>query len=214
MRTYKGTEWWHLDGADDIHSVSFANIHSRLYESEAVASYLPIKTNLNHEIEMGSILQARTIAAATDERIFCATEDEDGEYDEEGDREKGKWFWADSRAEGLDVQSVNGVEVGAWDGEREPRVWRQVLGVVDGRREGVEGGFWRGDGDEDGEEGEEEVWEGEEDEDGDENGDENGDEGVEGVEGEEEEDDIMEIDPPEPTRAKKVEVKVNVPARM
>ena len=107
-----GTEWWHLDGADDIHSVSFANIHSRLYESEAVASYLPIKTNLNHEIEMGSILQARTIAAATDERIICATEDEDGEYDEEGDREKGKWFWADSRAEGLDVQSVNGVEVG------------------------------------------------------------------------------------------------------
>ncbi|CAL8583475.1 hypothetical protein XPA_009099 [Xanthoria parietina] len=74
----QGTEWWHLDGADDIHSVSFSNIHSRLYESEAVASYLPVHANLHHEteieieteIEMGSILQARTIAAATDERIL------------------------------------------------------------------------------------------------------------------------------------------------
>ena len=181
-----------------------------------MASYLPTKANLNHEIEMGSILQARTIAAATDERIFCAIDDVDEEYDEEGDREKGKWFWADSRAEALDLQSVNGVEVGAWDGEREPGVWRQVLGVVDGRREGVDAGLWRGDGDEDGEEGEEEVWEGEEDDEEEGNGDENGDEGVEGVEGvegEEEEDDIMEIDPPEPTRAK-VEVKVNVPVRM
>ena len=183
-----------------------------------MASYLPVHANLHHETEteteteMESILQARTIAAATDERIFSATDD----VDEQGDRERGKWFWAESRAEGLDVQSVNGVEVGGWDGEREPRVWRQVLGVVDGRREGVDAGLWRGDGDEDGEEGEEEVWEGEGDDEeegnGDEDGDENGDEGVEGEEGEE--DDIMEIDPPEPTRAKKVEVKVNVPARM
>ncbi|KAI4093539.1 MAG: hypothetical protein LQ339_007677, partial [Xanthoria mediterranea] len=112
MRTYQGIEWWHLDAPEEIHSVSFANIHSRLYESEAVASYLPTKANIHHEteteIEMESILQARTIAAATDERIV----DTDANQDREGETAKGKWFWADCRADGLDLQSVNGVEVG------------------------------------------------------------------------------------------------------
>lgn len=213
MRTYSATEWWHLDSPDDIHAVSFSNIHSRLYESEAVASYLPAKTNIHHatetEIEIGmeSILQARTIAAATDERIADRDIHVNGE--EERETAKGKWFWADCRADGLDVQSVNGVEVGGWDGEREPRVWRQVLGVVDGRREGVEGGFWRGE--EGGSEDEDE--EGEEDEE-EEGGEGEGGEVEEEKEEDEGDDDTMELDPPEPTRTKKVEVKVNVPARM
>ncbi|KAL8778297.1 MAG: hypothetical protein Q9213_007484, partial [Squamulea squamosa] len=41
MQTHNNTAWWHLSHPNDIHSASFSNIHSRLYESEAVASYFP-----------------------------------------------------------------------------------------------------------------------------------------------------------------------------
>ncbi len=75
--------------------------------------------------------------------------------------------------------------------EREPRVWREVLGVVDGRREGVDVGVLGGrrrDGESGSEEEEEEE---EEEEDG------------------EESDEVMEIDAPE-TKTARVEVKVPV----
>ncbi|KAL8849597.1 MAG: hypothetical protein Q9221_005424 [Calogaya cf. arnoldii] len=220
MQTYN-TEWFHLSHPSDTYSVPFSAIHSRLYESEALASYIPSHADPN--IDIHAITDARAIAAATDERIAVDT-DTDTDADEEGNTKR--WFWADNRSEALDLQTVDGLEVGLYDGEREPRVWREVLGVVDGRRDGVDRGVVRGvmgDGEGSGsgsgsdeERGEEEK--GVEEEGGEgvgEGGDDGGDGEREGVveeeeeneEEEEESDDVMEIEAPDLKRAR-VEVKV------
>ncbi|KAL8899572.1 MAG: hypothetical protein Q9192_001512 [Flavoplaca navasiana] len=202
MQSYN-TEWFHLDQPDDIHSASFSSIHSRFYEADAISAYLPSlpasdllhapnTTTHNNESTPkphDPITQARTIAAASDERIT------DTDSPHPANQSK-SFLWADSRSEALDLQTVNGLEVGLYDMEREPRVWREVLGVVDGRREGVDvgvlggrriDGVGRGSEDEEGEEGE-----GEEEEE------------------EEESDEVMEIDAPE---TKSVGVEVKVPVR-
>ncbi|KAI4235037.1 MAG: hypothetical protein L6R40_006583 [Gallowayella cf. fulva] len=129
MKTFN-TQWYPISPhPNDIHSASFSNIHSRLYEFSACESYfpaLPYSALLHLDSTGEATTRARAIAAATDERIV-----------RDGGSHK-RWFWAGCRAEGLGLQRVNGVEVGAYDGEREPRVWRQVLGVVDGRSGGGE----------------------------------------------------------------------------
>ncbi|KAI4178666.1 MAG: hypothetical protein LQ346_007369, partial [Caloplaca aetnensis] len=43
------------------------------------------------------------------------------------------WLWADHRAAALDLPQLGGLDVGEWDEEREPGVWRRVLEVLDGR---------------------------------------------------------------------------------
>ena len=154
MQTYNDTSWWHLTDPSEIHSVSFLNILSRLYESDAVASCFPSLSKsvlLDSHLSNGeAVTHARAVAAATDERILdlsAKDDDDDDDDDDEGAEERQKkkkkkkeWFWADCRAEALDLQTVNGLEVGLYDGEREPKVWREVLGVVDGWKERVDRG--------------------------------------------------------------------------
>ena len=199
MQTYD-TEWFHLSQPDDIHSTSFSSIHSRFYEAEAISSYLPslpasnllhapTTTTTTHNNEritkpQDPITLARTIAAATDERITDS-------YSPHPASQSKSFLWADSRSEALDLQSVNGLEVGFYDMEREPRVWREVLGVVDGRREGVDVGFLGAVREEDGGGSDEEDEE-------------------EGEGGGEESDEIMEIDAPE---TQNVGIEVKVPMR-
>ncbi|KAL8802115.1 MAG: hypothetical protein Q9200_006701 [Gallowayella weberi] len=183
MQTFN-TQWYPIGHPDKIHSASFSNIHSRLYESSALESYFPSlapSTLLHLDTKGENITHARSIAAATDERIAARN----------GNRNGKRWFWAGCRAVGLDLASVNGVEVAGYDGERRPKVWREVLGVVDGRRDRVE--------------------EEDDDEEGRKNGDGselNGSSGGDG--GGEEDDDVMEIDPPD-RKEKEVRVVVQVP---
>ena len=199
MQSYN-TEWFHVSQPDDIHSTSFSSIHSRLYEADAISAYLPsfpashllhaptttTSTHNNERITkpQDPITLARTIAAATDERI---TES----HSPLTPSQSKSFLWADSRSEALDLQTVNGLEVGFYDIEREPRVWREVLGVVDGRREGVDVGFLGAVREEDGGGSDEEEEEEEEEE-------------------EDESDEIMEIDAPE---TQNVGIEVKVPMR-
>ncbi|KAL9000182.1 MAG: hypothetical protein Q9169_001084 [Polycauliona sp. 2 TL-2023] len=221
MATYTQTKWYHLDQPNDIHSASFSSILSRLYESDAMDSYLPtsLSTNRNPKTitakETEAILQSRSLAAATDERIsdpdptptpsttIPTTVPPTTTNTTQANTATKTWFWADNRAEALDLQSVNGLEVGLYDGEREPRVWREVLGVLDGRRETLGGGDGRG-----GVGGKEGVVEGEE-------GSGSGSE-EEGDEEEEEEesddDDVVEVEAPETVRKGQM-VQVKVPLR-
>lgn len=43
-----------------------------------------------------------------------------------------KWFWGDSRADALDLETLNGVEVGRHDVERDPKKWRKDIRVMEG----------------------------------------------------------------------------------
>ncbi|KAL8921092.1 MAG: hypothetical protein Q9172_004185 [Xanthocarpia lactea] len=218
MQTYNDTSWWHLTHPLEIHSVSFSNIHSRLYESDAVASYfpsLPQSVLLDPHVSNGeAVTRARAIAAATDERtVDLSAEDYD---DDEGAEEKQKkkkkeWFWADCRAEGLDLQSVNGLEVGLYDGEREPKLWRQVLGVVDGWKERVDRGVVVGNRREEaGEDSESGSGSGSEVEREEERRDDVEEDKEDEEDSDDDDDDVMEIEAPE---KKKARVEVTIPLR-
>ncbi|KAL8994131.1 MAG: hypothetical protein Q9188_007156, partial [Gyalolechia gomerana] len=113
MRAYG--HWFHLDQPGDVWAAPFPRILSRLYEKEALLAWLPHTTKTPHSppsilLDLGreSVLSARRLAANTDERILDAadTVDVDG-----GQRQK-EWFWAEYRAEALDLRSVAGKEVG------------------------------------------------------------------------------------------------------
>ncbi|KAL8733020.1 MAG: hypothetical protein Q9166_002418 [cf. Caloplaca sp. 2 TL-2023] len=211
------TEWYHIAQPNDVHYASFSNIHSRLYDFAAMESYfpaLPAAALLNFDATGEAITQARAVAAATDERILDTIPSK-------------RWFWAEHRAEALDLETINGLEVGNCDTERQPKVWREVLSVVDGRKERVDkniasdvngngvGGMVEGpeddDDDDDDDEGEEEEDEGEgvEDE-GNGEEEESSDDVLSGnkrASAADEDDEMMELEAPEKKRAR-VEVKV------
>ncbi|KAL8697244.1 MAG: hypothetical protein Q9224_002409, partial [Gallowayella concinna] len=89
MRTFNNTQWYPINNNpnDEIHTASFSTIHSRLYESSALTSYfpaLPPPTLLHLDSKGEPIIHARSIAAATDERIVGGEDEERGK----------KWFWA------------------------------------------------------------------------------------------------------------------------
>ncbi|KAL8702589.1 MAG: hypothetical protein Q9201_004248 [Fulgogasparrea decipioides] len=125
MRSYTES-WQHSSSQGGNLEAGFCCVFSRLYEEEAMRAWFPA-TPPAQLIHLGreDTLHARSIAAATDERIVDSS---DGT----------KWFWGGCRAEALDLATVNGLEVGEYDMEREARVWREVLQVLDGRREKVD----------------------------------------------------------------------------
>ena len=43
------------------------------------------------------------------------------------------YFWADHRADALGLATFNGIDVGRYDIDREPRRWRQALAVLDSK---------------------------------------------------------------------------------
>ncbi|KAL9600914.1 MAG: hypothetical protein Q9219_002849 [cf. Caloplaca sp. 3 TL-2023] len=135
-----GQNWYYLDQPGETWAAPFSRVLSRLYEPEALAAWLPhpppppppppsLPSTSLLDLGRQGILHARTFAAETDERILAAA----------GGRGK-RWFWAEYRAEGLDLGEVAGVEVGRYDGEREVGVWRGVLRVLDGVGGGMEVG--------------------------------------------------------------------------
>lgn len=49
------------------------------------------------------------------------------------DRQRGKlWFWGDSRVESLDVHSMNGAPIQAFDEDRDPQKWRREIRILEG----------------------------------------------------------------------------------
>ena len=124
MRTYvkNGVPWQYFDRQGGILSTGFSCVLSRLYEEEAMRIWFPtIPPSQFIHLGRDDIIHARTIAAATDERIVDSP---DGRT----------WYWGDCRAECLDIATANGLEVGNYDEERDPKVWREVLQVRDGQR--------------------------------------------------------------------------------
>ncbi|KAI9805874.1 MAG: hypothetical protein M1825_000488 [Sarcosagium campestre] len=94
--------------------VPVEHVGGRCFESDALFLWLGRETAIDFGRQ--SIGWARSHSARVDSRI------EPGQ----------KWFWANHRAEQLDLQSVNGNEVGSADGTRQPSTWRRVLRVIDG----------------------------------------------------------------------------------
>lgn len=65
---------------------------------------------------LGGVTESRSYARNHDQRII----------------DDQKWYWADSRADALDLEIFNGVNVAGHDEERDPHTWRKLLKVLDG----------------------------------------------------------------------------------
>jgi hypothetical protein len=104
--------------------VPFSRILSRLYDSDAMTLWLPSPLDKEGHISLRGLdqgqeglLEARAYARATDQRII---------------NDLGStWFWGDTRAQALDLQTVNGLEISQHDTERDPTDWRRQIKVME-----------------------------------------------------------------------------------
>lgn len=108
-------QWYHMSKPGDLLSVSFSSVLGRLFEFEAVQKWIP--QNGNNELDIGrpGIIESREYAKQNDARL----------------KNQKPIFLSDSRIESLDLLSFNGIEVGATNDERDPRLWRNALAVID-----------------------------------------------------------------------------------
>ena len=127
-------EWFPLHKPHQKYEISFDRVLGRLHEAEALRLWTGMsqtksdstkntlrKPSLSYDLD--GVVAGRKYATQTDERI---PEVPAGEI---------AWFWADTRAQALNVETFNGHEVGAYDlvrGKETLRAWRAMLRVLDG----------------------------------------------------------------------------------
>ena len=127
--TEKWGKWYAMHGDDHEYEISFGCVVGRLHEYEASRIWQSlsniqstIKPSLSNDV--ASVLAARQYAQNADARI----------------PEGQSWLWADSRAEALALESLNGVELNPYDDSRvlDPeegtsRSWEATLRIIDGQ---------------------------------------------------------------------------------
>ncbi|KAF2638215.1 hypothetical protein P280DRAFT_78409 [Massarina eburnea CBS 473.64] len=111
-------EWYPLHPATKELAVPFRRVLGRLYELDVMQMLLPSThtSMLDHGHE--SILEARQFACENDNRIIASP--------------GSSWWWAKSRAEALDLETINGLEVGKYDTDRDPSGWRKKIKLMEG----------------------------------------------------------------------------------
>ena len=140
-------KWYHLHDPSRSWQVPFRRIAGRCYEAEAMRLWLASPNPT-------ATATATATAAADDDgndETTAATTTNDivhphlsilsqglqrtrrhaAERDRRIPPDK-RWFWADSRAEALDLATLNGYEVGGRDEDRAPRRWRKLIKVMEG----------------------------------------------------------------------------------
>lgn len=115
--------WYHKSGPNDSYETSFTYILGRLYEYEAIQKWFNGITTAK-ALNIG-MLSTRTA------RVFAASNRIDRSGAHLG------WYWTEDRASSLDIATFNGIEVGEYNKEREPKKWREVLAVLDGLKDRV-----------------------------------------------------------------------------
>ncbi|KAF1966626.1 hypothetical protein BU23DRAFT_485988 [Bimuria novae-zelandiae CBS 107.79] len=106
---------WHpLHPPDKALAVPFSRIVGRLYEHDLMGSWIP-----NPDLDTGreGVLDARHFASKNDRRIVANVGT--------------TWFWADSRADSLDLHTLNGVDVSKYDDKRDPKEWRKHIKIME-----------------------------------------------------------------------------------
>lgn len=127
--------WYRLHDPSKCYEISYDRVLGRLYEAAAVRLWtgllqtkqledekLKIRPTLDFDLK--AIEEGRMYATQADERL------------EEPEDEQLAWFWADTRAEALDIQTINGFETEKYDKVRDPvtlEQWRMYLKVLNGQ---------------------------------------------------------------------------------
>jgi len=105
-------------GASHSAKFPFSRILGRCYEANAMLLWFPDTDVPDLSIGLSGTVNAREYARTSDKRIVK--------------RGRQKWFWAETRTEALDLETFNGVSVGAKDNTREPRKWVKHIDIIDG----------------------------------------------------------------------------------
>lgn len=122
-KSASGDQWFPMHPPNKELSVPFSRIIGRLYEREKLQSWLlgdDASAVGFAPLDLGreAIQEARSFARRTDQRITSSLD--------------ATWFWADSRSEALDLRTINGLEVAKYDLERDPKLYRQKIKVIEG----------------------------------------------------------------------------------
>jgi len=111
-------EKWYPKHADSASlDISYTQVLGRCYHAEATALWLPSDgPNVMLSLSRGcsGIRRARAFSTANDGRIITGH----------------KWYWGDSRAETLAIETLNGVDISAYDASRETQIldrWRASM---------------------------------------------------------------------------------------
>ena len=122
--------WYALHSPKHKIEITHDKILGRLYESGAMGMWSGTMGNRRTckdppslSYDLSSVLTGRKYGTLTDERIPDA---QDGKI---------HWHWADTRVKALSLETVNGIEVGAYDTVRDLRTmqaWRARLKIIDG----------------------------------------------------------------------------------
>ncbi|KIW18984.1 hypothetical protein PV08_03273 [Exophiala spinifera] len=129
--------WYYLHDPTKRYEISYDRVLGRLYEAAAVKLWIGqaqfkrsgrehtvVRPSLDFDLE--AIDEGRRYASETDERI---EEPKPGQLG---------WFWADTRVEALDIQTINGIEVGKYHAARTPATleqWRMYMRLINGHTE-------------------------------------------------------------------------------
>lgn len=111
--------------------VPFSRVLGRLYDSDAMMLWLPPLSDSNSDgpeissaiaLDAGreAILQARMYGRTNDHRITTSA----------AEGGPSNWFWASSRAEALDLVTVNGLEVSKHDKDRDIKNMRKAAKIL------------------------------------------------------------------------------------
>lgn len=114
MRGYD--KWYHMCEPGKRLKITYDCVLGRCFEADAMRSWFALpKENL--DLGLSGTLIAREYSARSDMRIAGSGK---------------KWYWGNYRADSLDIETFNGFEVGQYNTDRDPKMWRSNLKVLDG----------------------------------------------------------------------------------
>jgi hypothetical protein len=113
-------EWYPLHPTSKELAVPFTRIAGRLYERDAISFFLNSDPDNRPSLDDGreGLLEARAFARQNDQRIINSA--------------GATWYWADDRADGLNLQTINGLDVTKHDPQRDVHAMRKDIKLLDG----------------------------------------------------------------------------------
>jgi hypothetical protein len=113
------SEWHPLHPPEKELAVPYSRVLGRLYERGAMAYFLASDAEDLPGLDVGrqGVSEARAYSRKHDQRIV--------------QEPNATWYWGDHRAEALNLQTVNGLEVAKYDQERDVKEWRKKIKLIE-----------------------------------------------------------------------------------
>ncbi|KAI9806478.1 MAG: hypothetical protein M1833_003665 [Piccolia ochrophora] len=106
-------KWWRAHNHAKAFEVSMDRVMGRCFEADALYLWLGEQPVIDYGLK--GTKWARIHSAKNFRRV---------------DKEQ-RWYWAENRVEQLDLDSINGIDVGHADRTRHPSMWRRMLQIMD-----------------------------------------------------------------------------------